>query len=48
MPKIEGEVGSRIEASIVRGRESRDKFRAAGGPAKADSPLQPFVDDVAT
>jgi hypothetical protein len=41
-------VRSRIAAPIVRGRESRNKFRAAKGPVKVDSPLQPFVNDVAT
>ncbi|KAH7400006.1 hypothetical protein BKA64DRAFT_642160 [Cadophora sp. MPI-SDFR-AT-0126] len=46
--KMEDEVGFRVAASIVRGRESRNKFRAVEGPlARVDSPLQPFVDDAA-
>ncbi|PVH89355.1 hypothetical protein DL98DRAFT_508448 [Cadophora sp. DSE1049] len=46
--KMEDEVGSRVAASIIRGRESRNKFRAIEGPAtRVDSPLQPFLDDAA-
>ncbi|KAK0102467.1 hypothetical protein ONS95_006086 [Cadophora gregata] len=47
--KMEDEVGSRVAASIVRGRESRNKFKAVEGPvARLDSPLQPFADDAST